>query len=603
LPIFLFPHFLRKSIVLDCSDGGDTAMKAARITNPRVLMVTPETTYLPRGMGKIADYLSAKAGGLADVSAALIAALFEQGADIHVAIPDYRALFNIGLPPPLQRGINTIRNRLPEERMHLAQDRSFFYLNKVYTDYRWENTMIAIAFQREVINNIIPAVQPDLIHCHDWMTGLIPAMARHVGIPCLFTVHNIHTAKSALSAIEDHGIDSAEFWQNLYFEWMPTTYEEIRDFYPVDFLASGIFAAHFVNTVSQTFLMEVVRGRHQFVPPHIRQELANKVEAGCAAGILNAPDPSFNPFRDPYIGFKFGPQNHAVEKRANKRIFQKQLGLIQDDKAPLFFWPSRLDPMQKGCQLLAEILYEVISKYWSQHLQIVFVADGKFKGIFKNMVDFHGFHNRVAVCDYDEKLARFAYAASDFVLMPSSFEPCGLPHMIGMQYGSIPIAYDTGGLHDTIQHIDVENNTGNGFLFKVHDSNGLFWAIDQAMNFYNFPLQVKQKCIERIMKQSAEMFNHAATARQYIALYEKMLQRPLVYPAQQVSLYTNEKSNRTAAAAIGNLTRRSNDFIYGNLHRLASGFSQIRNQQKKEILKCWLKQIKDQMSALLRIRP
>jgi starch synthase len=572
-------------------------MQSIRTKNPRVLIVTPEVSYLPAGMGKIADYLAAKAGGLADVSASLIAALFEQGADVHVAIPDYRALFNIRLPPPLQRGINTIRNRMPEERMHLAQDRSFFYLNKVYTDYCWENTRIAIAFQREVINNIIPAVQPDLIHCHDWMTGLIPAMARQVGIPCLFTIHNVHTVKSALSAIEDRGIDTAEFWQSLYFEWTPTTYEQIRDFYPVDFLASGIFAAHFVNTVSPAFLMEVVQGRHPFVPPHIRQELANKVEAECATGILNAPDSSFDPLRDPYIGFQYGPKNHPIEKRSNKRIFQKQLGLIQDDKAPLFFWPSRLDPMQKGCQLLAEILYGVISKYWLQHLQIVFVADGKLKQVFKNIVDFHGFHNRVSVCDYDEKLARFAYAASDFVLMPSSFEPCGLPQMIGMRYGSIPIAYDTGGLHDTIQHLDVEKDTGNGFLFEVYDSNGLFWAIDQAMHFYNSSSQVKDGRIERIMRQSTEMFNHAATARRYIALYEKMLQRPLVYPAHQGSLSPEDKVHKTVLAAFENLTGRLNDFIHGHAHALASGFRQIRSPQRKEVLKCWLGQIKDQMRA------
>jgi starch synthase len=578
-------------------------MQSIRTKNPRVLIVTPEVSYLPAGMGKIADYLAAKAGGLADVSAALIAALFEQGADVHVAIPDYRALFNTRLPPPLQRGINTIRNRMPEERMHLAQDRSFFYLNKVYTDYCWENTKIAIAFQREVINNIIPAVQPDLIHCHDWMTGLIPAMARQVGIPCLFTIHNVHTVKSALSAIEDRGVDTAEFWQSLYFEWMPTTYEEIRDFYPVDFLASGIFAAHFVNTVSPTFLMEVVRGRHQFVPPHIRQELANKVVAECATGILNAPDSSFDPLRDRSIGFQFGPKNHAIEKRANKRIFQKQLGLIGDDKAPLFFWPSRMDPMQKGCQLLAEILYEVISKYWRQHLQIVFVADGEFKQVFKNIVAFHGFRNRVAVRDYEEKLARFAYAASDFVLMPSSFEPCGLPQMIGLRYGAIPIAYDTGGLQDTIQQLDVEKGTGNGFLFEVHDSNGLSWAIDQAMHFYNSTSQVKDGCIERIMRQSAEMFNHAVTARRYIALYEKMLRRPLVYPAHQMSLPTEDKVHKTVPAAFENLTRRSNDFIHCNIHRLASGFRQIKNPQRKEVLKCWLEQIKDQIRASLRMRP
>ena len=186
--------------------------------------------------------------------------------------------------------------------------------------------------------------------------------------------------------------------------------------------------------------------------------------------------------------------------------------------------------------------------------------------------------------------------------MPSSFEPCGLPQMIGMRYGSIPIAYDTGGLHDTIQHIDVENNTGSGFLFKVYDASGLFWAIDQAMNFYNFPSQVKQKCIERIMKQSAEKFNHAATARRYIELYEKMLQRPLVYPSQEMSLSIDDRLHKTALAAFENFVRRSNDFIHSHARRMALGFAQIRNRQKKEVLKCWFKQIKDQINASLRMR-
>jgi starch synthase/alpha-amylase len=496
--------------------------------NPRVLIVTPEVTYLPYGMGNIANYLAAKAGGLADVSAALISALFGQGADVHISIPDYRFLYNRRLPPPLRRGIRTIRSSVPEERVHLAQDRSFFYLNSVYTNYSWENTKIAIAYQREIINNIIPRVQPDLIHCNDWMTGLIPAMARQMGIPCLFTIHNIHTVKCLLADIEDRGIDTAEFWQHLYFEWMANTYGEIRNSNPVDFLASGIFAAHFVNTVSPTFLLEVAQGRHNFVPERFRQELSNKVEVGCGLGILNAPDPSFNPTRDRHLEFNYGPQNNEIGKKLNKRTLQKRLGLIQDDGVPLFFWPSRLDPVQKGCQLLAEILYEVVSKYWMQNLEIVFVADGGFKQIFKNIVGFHDLRNRVAICDYDEKLARLAYAASDFVLMPSLFEPCGLPQMIGTIYGALPVAHDTGGIHDTIQHLNVEENKGNGFLFEVYDANGLFWAIDQAMDFYNLPSQVRKSNIERVMLQADAVFNHTVTARQYIKLYERMLQRPLI---------------------------------------------------------------------------
>jgi starch synthase/alpha-amylase len=258
--------------------------------------------------------------------------------------------------------------------------------------------------------------------------------------------------------------------------------------------------------------------------------------------------------------------------------------------------------MQKGCQLLAEILYEVISKYWWQHLQIVFVADGKFKRVFKDIVEFHGFQNRVVVCDYDEQLSRLAYAASDFVLMPSSFEPCGLPQMVGMRYGSIPIAHDTGGLHDTIEHLAVEKDTGNGFLFEVHDANGLFWAIEQAMHFYNLPSQVKERCIERVMKQSAERFNHRATARRYVALYEKMLQRPLISPAHPVSLSTDYRIYETVPAVFKNISRQTNELIRNNKHKLASAFGHMRDQQRKEVLKCWLEQKKDQINASLRMR-
>ena len=171
-------------------------------------------------------------------------------------------------------------------------------------------------------------------------------------------------------------------------------------------------------------------------------------------------------------------------KKTNKRIFQKNLGLIQDTQAPIFFWPSRLDPVQKGCQLLADILYDVIARYWKENLEIVFVADGEFQRHFKDIVRLHSLSDRVAICGFNDRLARQAYGASDFVLMPSSFEPCGLPQMIGSIYGVLPVAHDTGGIHDTITHLDVSKNTGNGFLFQTFDPGGLSWAIDQAMQFY-----------------------------------------------------------------------------------------------------------------------
>ena len=228
--------------------------------NPRVLIVTPEVTYLSQRMDSFSHALTAKAGGLADVSAALIHALFEQGADVHVAMPDYRALFSDKLAPVLKKEMNRIQRKMPDDRIHLAEDRAFYYINRVYSYFGDENVKLSLAFQREVINNIIPHVQPDLIHCNDWMTGLIPAMARQMGIPCLFTVHNVHTVKTTLAFIEDRGIDAAYFWQHLYYERMAFEYEETRESNPVDFLTSGVFAAHFVNTVSPTFLQEVVEG-------------------------------------------------------------------------------------------------------------------------------------------------------------------------------------------------------------------------------------------------------------------------------------------------------------------------------------------------------
>ncbi|MBC2711548.1 MAG: glycogen/starch synthase [Desulfosarcina sp.] len=496
--------------------------------NPRVLIVTPEVTYLPQRMGNFSRYLTAKAGGLADVSAALVSALFNEGADVHMALPDYRSIFHDRLAPFLKREQWTIRNVMPDDRVHLAEDRAFFYLNRVYSPYGGENTKLSLAFQREVINNIVPRVRPDLIHCNDWMTGLIPAMARQMGIPCLFTIHNIHTVKATLSHIEDRGIDAAYFWHNLYYENFSSTYADAWERNPVDFLSSGVFAAHFVNTVSPRFLEEIIEGRHDFVEWPLRQELTNKFHAGCAAGILNAPDPAFNPETDKAIHRNYTAGDHLTGKRENKRHLQETLGLIRDDRAPLFFWPSRLDPIQKGCQLLAEVFYTIISNYWDMNLQVVFVANGDYQQTFRDVVNHHGFHSRVAVCDFNEDLEHLAYAAADFILMPSLFEPCGLPQMIAPIYGALPVANDTGGIHDTITHLDVDRGIGNGFLFGTYDAGGLYWAVTQAMDFFMLPQAVKRKQIQRVMRQSSASFNHANTAKQYIDLYEKMLERPLI---------------------------------------------------------------------------
>ena len=494
---------------------------------PRILIVTPEVTYLPEDMGAQSSY-SAKAGGLADVSAALISALFDLRCDVHVALPDYRSIFNGFSTKTHNRELEKIRKRLDEERIHLAADRAFYYLDNVYSGYSDKDLKVSLAFQREVINNIIPRVQPDIIHCNDWMTGLIPAMARQIEIPCLFTIHNIHTMTSTMAEIEDRGIDAASFWRWLFFKKPPHNYEESRGWNRIDFLTSGVFAAHYVNTVSPTFLTEIVEDRHPFIENCLQNELASKYYAGCATGILNAPEPEFNPSVDELIRYNYGPKNHRLQKAKNKRYLQKILDMEVDENAVMIFWPSRLDPVQKGCRLLAEIMYEIVSKYWDVKLQIVSVADGEFQKHFHDIVRFHGLGRRISICGFNEALSHQAFAASDFLFMPSSFEPCGLPQMIGGIYGTLPIVHDTGGLHDTIRQLDPYNNTGNGFLFNVHDTQGFKWAIDRAMDFYFLSPEIKEAQINRIMIDSVLGFNHSRCAEEYINLYGKMLQRPFI---------------------------------------------------------------------------
>lgn len=502
--------------------------KKLKASNPRILIVTPEITYLPAGMGNMAQRMSAKAGGLADVSASLVSALFNLGADVHVAMPNYRKLFQGDVFNLHEKELKKYHEVLPEAHIHLAEDRIFYYRERVYSNHSDEAMRIAMVFQREVINHIVPKARPDLIHCNDWMTALIPAMARRRGIKSLFTVHNIHTRQVMLQQAEETGIDAAEFWMNLYFTQNPGNYFNARSNVPVDLLTSGIFASHFINTVSPRFLWEIVEGWHSVVPWSVREEIRNKYHAGCASGILNAPDVSYSPKTDDSLVRNFGPKDFREGKRANKEAFQHELGLELNPDAPLFFWPSRLDPVQKGPQLVTDILHSVVTDYWHRGLQIAVVANGPHEVHFRKIIADFDLGKRVAIVDFNERLSRLGYAGSDFMLMPSLFEPCGLPQMTAPLYGSLPVVHGTGGLYDTIRPMDVDRDTGNGFRFDNYDPYALRWGVDRAMEFYALPAETKDPQIRRVMKESAKEFSHEEVARRYIEIYEQMLARPLV---------------------------------------------------------------------------
>jgi starch synthase/alpha-amylase len=247
-------------------------------TQPRILFVTPEVSFVPASFGKNSDYLNFQSGGSAGLLSNLVGDLNERGADIHITQPDYRSNFSV----ILQNSLPLKRNPMPNSRVHLTEDRVFFYTNSPESNNAWENIKISLAFQREVINYILPLVQPDLIHCHDWMTGLIPAFARVSGIPCIFTLQRLDTAKILLTDIEDIGIDAAAFWQYLFCDRFPANYEETRETNPINFLLSGIFAANFVDVVGSAFLSEMGKNQNSYGKP-LSQIIIHKLRTDLAA--------------------------------------------------------------------------------------------------------------------------------------------------------------------------------------------------------------------------------------------------------------------------------------------------------------------------------
>ncbi|WP_319525002.1 glycogen/starch synthase [uncultured Desulfosarcina sp.] len=486
---------------------------------PRILMVTPEVTFVPQKMEPGARSIAARAGGLGDICSAQIHGLFEQGADVHLAMPNYRNVFKNNEQRQPEIDIRGHSHKLPENRIHLAQDRSFFYHPKLFMNTDWDNIRLALAFQREVIHRIIPEVRPDLIHCYDWMTGLVPAMARRMGIPCVFTLYRLDSPRLSLAAIEDRGIDAAAFWEYGFYSRMPLNYEETRETNPLDLLVSGVFAADLATTLSRTFMDALTRAYCPKVKPWLKAELVNKLQAGRLRAVPPAPDASFDPATDRSLLRPYGPESHYAGKAFNKLQLQEALGLPLDSAAPVCFWPTRLDGGRAGCLLMADALPGILERYRDRRLQLVFIADGDFQENFRTRINQLQARDRVAVSDFNARRYRLAYAGSDFVLMPLHLDPCALPAMIGQRYGALPVAHDAGAIHDCVTHIDTTANRGSGFLFETFDVNGLMWALDQAMGFYSQPSGIRAAHLQRIMTDSLKRFDPDIAVRRLIDLY------------------------------------------------------------------------------------
>ena len=498
--------------------------KIVRTSNkPKILICTPEVTELPEGMGNAANLVSAKGGGLGDISAGLIRNLNENKEyDLHIVLPKYDSKIK-HVAAITNRQIERLAVVLSGRGIHLVNDSAFSYINSPYEDDSIHSpARRSLAYQRHVINLLLDHIQPDIVHCNDWMTGLIPAAARSKGIKSLFTLHNIFTEKQTMMNIELSGIRPMDFVEWLYFEEFPDNIKENWEKHfktnKVDFTASAIFASDHFNTVSKSFLDELYKNVFpDIVSTPIYEVIKQKYEEGRASGILNAPNDTINSKVMPGI-INYNKHTMKENKSKNKELFQKKLGLPLESHTPLFFWPNRLY-YQKGPDLLINNLDYFFSKY---KMQIAFVANGDSK-LERKLEKLQKKNNNIRFVNFEEKLSNLGKAAADFILMPSRYEPCGLPQMEVLRFGTLPIVRSTGGLKDSITHLDVENNAGNGFVFKIADKAGLEFGIKEALKFYELPHDKRIKQMQRIMSESKRKFNLQNTAEKYLQIYEKLI--------------------------------------------------------------------------------
>ncbi|MDD5712997.1 MAG: glycogen/starch synthase, partial [Smithellaceae bacterium] len=388
-----------------------------------ILMITPETGRLPEDMGGLAKYISGKSGGQGEVVSALCEGLIERGYDVQLATLNLKRRFQ--KEAKIDEGQwREIRYRIDSGKIHLVSS-SIFEDN--LSAYAGDPLATAAEFQREIVNNTIKTVRAKsagklIIHSHDWMAGgAISAYARATGVPLLHTVHNVFTAYLPLDYLK--GVNIRKMSKYVYF----TDYNGRRS---IDCQATAIKNANLINFVGEQFLKEVVEDYFQdrpLVPTSVRQEVKEKYFHDSARAIINAPSAQMYPEKSRHLVRRYGPNDDFMKaKEENRAAFQERMGLKVDPQAILFFWPSRLDPFQKGVELLEDVVQAFLKQ--NKDCQVAIVADGvandrTHADILGGMA--YSSKGRMTYQPFSDTLAMLGYAAASDVFGASLYEPCG----------------------------------------------------------------------------------------------------------------------------------------------------------------------------------
>ncbi len=490
-----------------------------------VLLIAPETGRLPDEMGPLARFISGKCGGLGDVIAALCEGLSGRGIECHLATLNLKRRF--------QKESNLDENQwykihhtIDPERIHLVTSAIF---DELPSAYGGNPILNAAEFQKAVVNHVIAGLRAKnggrlIIHSHDWMAGgIITAYAKLRDCPVLHTLHNVHTGHVPEGMY--FGANTGTLRDYLYLS-------ENQGTATVDCQATAIKNASMVSFVGRRFLREIVDNHfadHGFVPPSVRREVRIKYDHGSVLTILNAPARSMYPEQCRTLVRQYGPDDDIVKaKRENLVEFQKRTGLLVNPEAILLYWPSRLDPTQKGIELLEHIAHRFVIAHGD--VQIAIIGNGV--GSDRNHEEICGriawsSSGKIAYQRFDESLSMLGFAAANDVFGASLYEPCGQIDQVGNLYGATSTNRDTGGYHDKIHELTLAEDgavrdAGNGFLFKDYDPGGLWYGLEQTVQFHRRPIEVRERQIRRIMKETRQQHDMELMVARYVDAYERL---------------------------------------------------------------------------------
>ena len=469
-------------------------------------------------------YPFVKTGGLGDVMYALPRALLKQNCDVRVIMPHYMCI-----PQALRRSLK-FRG---EFMMDLCADGTRFYVGLLETEldgityyfidneefFGWGNPYTDLVkdipkycfFDKAALAvlNYLEWI-PDVIHCHDWQTGLVPAYLR-----TLFSTSPVGRAKSMITIHNlrfqgVYNIPTIQYWSGLpgyAFDYttMKQGYEDANMF------KGGLAYANAITTVSRTYAEEIQTPFYgDGLDAHLRH-LSGKLH-----GIVNGIDVElWNPRTDHDLKSNYSYRTVLKYKPENKRALQKRLGLEQDDGKFVIGLVSRLTD-QKGLDLVNAVLPEILDG----NTQLVLLGSGeaRYEDAFRACAAAHPDCVSATIA-YADDLSHQIYAGADAFLVPSLFEPCGLTQLIAMHYGTVPIVRETGGLKDTVLPYNAFTAEGNGFTFDRYEAPLLLDAVERARKLYFTDRERWNGILVRDMKKDVSWQN---SARQYRELYMQL---------------------------------------------------------------------------------